>query len=266
MSTPKAPAFQLYARDFLTGTTFFTAEQVGAYIRLLCHQWESGSIPNNETIIAQVTGCQNNGLASVMKKFEVGDDGNLRNARLEKVRSDQLRFREKQSQNAKDGWEKRKNETSEIAKPSAKKGAKRKPRPMPPPMPDGCSPSPNIIPPIVPQGDGGGETEQQDWDEDKEVCRIIWEGHPATARSRSSQAKVRQEWQNVPKKERLGYDDILASLVLWRASIDWVKEDGRFVPGCHRWIKERKWTVVPVPAPKKEDSLGRTLRSDEVSI
>ena len=38
MST-KAPAFQLYAQDFLTGVMDLTMEERGVYITLLCKQW-----------------------------------------------------------------------------------------------------------------------------------------------------------------------------------------------------------------------------------
>ena len=35
----KAPAFQLYAQDFLTGVMDLTMEERGVYITLLCKQW-----------------------------------------------------------------------------------------------------------------------------------------------------------------------------------------------------------------------------------
>ena len=41
----KAPAFMFYADDFLAGTLEMSQEEVGQYIRLLCHQWNRGSIP-----------------------------------------------------------------------------------------------------------------------------------------------------------------------------------------------------------------------------
>ena len=40
----KAPAFQFYAADFLVGTSDMTNEEVGIYIRLLCHQWAKGFV------------------------------------------------------------------------------------------------------------------------------------------------------------------------------------------------------------------------------
>lgn len=45
MSETKAPAFQFYAQDFLTGTLHLTMEERGLYITLLALQWSKGSIP-----------------------------------------------------------------------------------------------------------------------------------------------------------------------------------------------------------------------------
>jgi len=41
----KKPAFFFYASDFLVDTAEWTAQEVGVYIRLLCHEWVNGSIP-----------------------------------------------------------------------------------------------------------------------------------------------------------------------------------------------------------------------------
>ena len=45
MSLTKAPAFQFYAQDFLTGTMDMTMEEKGIYITLLSIQWSKGEIP-----------------------------------------------------------------------------------------------------------------------------------------------------------------------------------------------------------------------------
>ena len=45
MSETKAPAFQFYAQDFLTGTLHLTMEERGLYITILALQWSKVSIP-----------------------------------------------------------------------------------------------------------------------------------------------------------------------------------------------------------------------------
>jgi len=51
------PYFRLYTRDWLAGqgTSAMTAEQEGAFIRLLCHAWESHppcTLPNDDVRLA----------------------------------------------------------------------------------------------------------------------------------------------------------------------------------------------------------------------
>ena len=110
----RAPAFQLYADDFLGGTADMSAEEVGAYIRLLCHQWNKGGLPNDPDRLAKMAGLMAVPMASpslgyVIAKFPPCADGQLRNERLEKVRAESEAYRQSQSENGKKGaktrWE-----------------------------------------------------------------------------------------------------------------------------------------------------------------
>ncbi len=83
MAQPKPPAFQFYPDDFIGGTCDLSAVDVGAYIRLLCYQWNRGSIPVEETgrleriagtpvshdVLAKFPGGKNQRLESVRKRF-----------------------------------------------------------------------------------------------------------------------------------------------------------------------------------------------------
>lgn len=99
----KPPAFQFYPSDFIMGTMAMTPEQVGAYIRLLCYQWENGPIPNDDALLARITGCGGNAVAFVKHKFALLD-GKLANARMEQVRQNQASYRQKQAENAAKRW------------------------------------------------------------------------------------------------------------------------------------------------------------------
>lgn len=92
----KPPAFQFYADDFLGGVDTFSQAEVGAYILLLCHQWNRGSIPVEPERQQNVA----KGPVSdhVRSKFKAGPDGMLRNERLEVERKKQADYREKQRQ------------------------------------------------------------------------------------------------------------------------------------------------------------------------
>jgi uncharacterized protein YdaU (DUF1376 family) len=92
----KPPAFQFYTDDFLGGVATMTQAEVGAYILLLCQQWNHGSIPVQPERQQNVA----KGAVSdhVIAKFKRGADGELRNERLEVERQKQAIYREKQRQ------------------------------------------------------------------------------------------------------------------------------------------------------------------------
>lgn len=110
----KPPAFQFYVSDFLTGTAHFRPEEVGSYIRLLCFQWEHGGIDEQDMDI--VGGLAQEKLSRVKKKFEKGEDGLLRNKRLEETRERQRLFSIKQGLNGKKGGRPKKAEGERIDK------------------------------------------------------------------------------------------------------------------------------------------------------
>jgi len=66
----KDPAVLFYTSDFLSGTSFFTMEERGKYITLLCQQHQLGSIPANHMI--SVCGSLD---SNVVKKFSKDKDG-----------------------------------------------------------------------------------------------------------------------------------------------------------------------------------------------
>jgi len=96
----KAPAFQLYADDFLAGTADMTAEEVGGFIRLLCHQWAKGGLPDSEERTGMMAGLMGSpSLRYVLSKFDKDpSDGLLKNKRLESVRSEKDAYLRGQSE------------------------------------------------------------------------------------------------------------------------------------------------------------------------
>lgn len=101
------PAFQFYAGDFLQGTAEMTLEELGLYIRLLCHQWIAGSIPSDPDRASSLAHTTievfNRVWAVVGEKFHLGPDGRLRNLRLEGTRESQRRWREGQIESGRKG-------------------------------------------------------------------------------------------------------------------------------------------------------------------
>lgn len=135
----KAPAFQFYADDFLAGTLDLSQEELGAYIRLLCHQWNRGSIPVETEKQQRLAGGPVS--ADVLVKFQLMPDGRLVNERLEQEREKQANFREAQSKKGKASAEARRNQ------PESNRGSTAvQPRPQPDVQPNGNSPSPSPSP------------------------------------------------------------------------------------------------------------------------
>lgn len=93
----KSPSFQFYVQDFLLGTQYLSAEEVGAYVRLLCHQWDNGFIENNDRNLKIITGISAKKLENILKKFSLSKGNIYKNARLEAERKKQMDARKRRS-------------------------------------------------------------------------------------------------------------------------------------------------------------------------
>ncbi len=132
----KPPAFQFYADDFLAGTIDMSAEEVGAYIRLLCHQWTRGEIPATDPAkLARIAGVTVS--SDVLAKFPDG-----KNCRLESVRIKQDDYRALQSAKGKASAQARFNRGSTVVQPKqSPKGQPKVNSPSPSPSPSPISDS-----------------------------------------------------------------------------------------------------------------------------
>lgn len=101
------PAFQFYVGDFLTGTAHLDAEAIGCYLLLLCFQWAHGFVPSDASQrarICRMTPPDFGPMWGLLEdKFVVGDDGRLRNERMEVVRANQLAISEKRREAGRKG-------------------------------------------------------------------------------------------------------------------------------------------------------------------
>lgn len=94
MSKAKSPAINFYTSDFLTGTTFMSNEQVGAYIRLLSYQHQLGHL--SEQQVMSIT--QDN---VVLLKFQKDENGLYFNERMEQEITKKNKYSESRSNNRK---------------------------------------------------------------------------------------------------------------------------------------------------------------------
>lgn len=82
-----APAFDFYPERWLSGVAMFSDAEQLAFLRLLCHQWLEGGLPDNAATLKRLGG--KGTTTALLAKFPQGEDGQRRNARLETIRSEQ---------------------------------------------------------------------------------------------------------------------------------------------------------------------------------
>jgi len=102
----KDPAFPFYTQDFLTGTLFFTNEEVGIYIKLLCVQHQHGGLVDKDVFNEQTKNYEH-----VRRKFIETEDG-FYNKRLMEEMIKRQKKSENLSANALKGWALRKQSKS----------------------------------------------------------------------------------------------------------------------------------------------------------
>lgn len=96
MEKLKSPSFQFYSSDFMTGTTFMSNEEVGAYIRCLCMQHQKGHLKEKEML--QI--CLNQEvLDSVMNHYKQDDEGLFYNERLDFEKEKSRKYSESRAKN-----------------------------------------------------------------------------------------------------------------------------------------------------------------------
>jgi uncharacterized protein YdaU (DUF1376 family) len=92
----KTPAYQFYAKEWLVDTARLPLDVQGAYLRLLCHQWEEGSIPGDDGELARMLSLSAARFRKVWSKLEgffpATTDGRA-NPKLEEVRASQIDLR-----------------------------------------------------------------------------------------------------------------------------------------------------------------------------
>jgi uncharacterized protein YdaU (DUF1376 family) len=97
--------FPLYTKEWAASVGHMSAAQRGIYISLLVFQWDNGSVPDCMEQCARIAGAmqmQEGDWLIIRDKFRRSDeDGRLRNAKLESVRSTQVEKAEAVSNNAK---------------------------------------------------------------------------------------------------------------------------------------------------------------------
>jgi uncharacterized protein YdaU (DUF1376 family) len=100
---PTLPWFRFFYRDFLTATIGWSPAERGAYLVLICAQWESGALDRDTKILASIAGTTPEEMALLWKrvgrKFRDTPEG-LLNERTEKERAEAVETMESRQRGA----------------------------------------------------------------------------------------------------------------------------------------------------------------------
>jgi uncharacterized protein YdaU (DUF1376 family) len=229
----KEPYLPFYGRDFYDDENVMVMDlaQQGAYLKLLWKCWSEGSIPADPEKLAAMTGTARKAFeASIWPKLErcfhalISHPDRLTNGRIERLRAERESFIGACSEAGKRGAE-------------AKWRRHRVPDGDPTPPPKGTPPKPqwgndgdNVplhlhlqnkptpTPPVDPDGEAlAGEFER-------------WiAGYPNAVKIDSaSRAWLSLIGTGEITRETL--PEVFAGLERWKASAEWAREDGRFIP------------------------------------
>jgi hypothetical protein len=113
----KDPAFLFYSSDFLIGTAFFSNDQIGKYIKLLCYQHQLGHL-SEEQVLEICKGKDD----LILAKFKKDNDGLYFNERLDAESEKRKSFCESRRMARMSGIEEKKPGKKDPKKRAAKPG------------------------------------------------------------------------------------------------------------------------------------------------
>ena len=95
----KDPAVLFYYQDFLVGTEFMEDAEVGKYIRLLCHQYDKGTLTKEHILKICKTSDIDMINKCILEKFTKDEQGNYYNRRAKEEKEKRVKFSESRRKN-----------------------------------------------------------------------------------------------------------------------------------------------------------------------
>lgn len=90
-----------------------------------------------------------------------------------------------------------------------------------------------------------------------DVLEKIWGMVPQISRTRSSQVKVKKEWDKIKPADKPTLETLTEALESWNNTEKW--RDG-YAEGLHIWINDRQWLNIPTLEPKTKPSGTREMK------
>jgi uncharacterized protein YdaU (DUF1376 family) len=250
MSTPakstKSPAFQFYAKDFLTGTATMSLAERGAYVTLLSHQWDSGSVPSTAKERARMLGCtaseERRIWARLVSKFTLVDDA-FQNLRLEEERQKQAEFRRRQSDKGKASAATRWQPKSNHGSTAVTNG-------------------------LQPNGNSSSSSSSSSSKEQEQIPRphakrsddrfdAWWSAYP----KKTGKGAALKAWTKIRPSDTT-VAAMLNALEWQRNQPQWQKDGGAFIPNPATYLNQSRWEDEPFFASAEPTSVSIAAQID----
>lgn len=222
----KDPAFLFYSSDFLSGTMLMSDEEVGQYMRLLCLQHQKGHLKEKDMLNICKTYNE-----EIFSKFKKDKDNNYYNERLEYEVNKRKAYSESRRNNRK------KKEEKETYVKDMQNICNSYEEHM---ENENININANII--KNRDRDKGGMGEEEEEKEPKILD--IWETQFNEFYSLYPKKVKKQEvkkWFQKNKPTNELFSSIMHSLEQFRASKDWQKDGGQFIPYPSTWLNQKRW-------------------------
>lgn len=237
----KDPAFLFYSSDFLSGTMLMTDEEVGQYIKLLCLQHQKGHLKEKDMLNICKTYNED-----IFSKFKKDKEENYYNERLEYEANKRKAYSESRRNNRK----KKKTYEEDMKKicNSYEKHMENENENV------NINENINLI---------ENRDKRVVGEEEKEIEVLeIWETQFNEFYNNYPKKLKKQDvkkWFKKNKPSNELFSSMMYSLEQFRASKEWQKDGGQYIPHPSTWLNQKRWEDEGVEQNKPMSALQRAF-------
>lgn len=240
----KDPAFLFYSSDFLSGTMLMTDEEIGQYIKLICLQHQKGHLKEKDMLNICKTHNE-----EIFSKFKIDEEGNYYNERLEIEVNKRKAYSESRRNNRK------KKEEKETYEKDMKNICNSYEEHM---ENENININKNIDLIKNKDRDKGVIGEEEEEIEVLEVWETQFNEFYSLYPKKVKKQDVKKWFQkNKPSNEL--FSSMMNSLEQFRASKDWQKDGGQFIPYPSTWLNQKRWEDEGIEQNKPMSALQRAF-------
>lgn len=237
----KDPAFLFYSSDFLSGTMLMSDEQVGQYIKLLCLQHQKGHLKEKYMLSICKTYDED-----IFSKFKKDKEGNYYNERLEIEAKKRQKYTESRRNNLK------KSHMEEHMEEHMDDHMEN----------ENININENINLIENKNRDKGVIGEEEEETEILDIWEIQFNEFYNLYPKKVKKQDVKK-WFKKNKPSNELFSSMMNSLEQFRASKDWQKDGGQFIPYPSTWLNQKRWEDEDIERNKPMSALQRAWQKGE---